>query len=302
MVMVLDLEQFIKKADGIIRRNRTVYDLLELLAIALVLLLIAVFFNLSEFFKYISLTEPYVGLYPDIPFFTIRYEVIFTFFIVCLLSLLILEVFDRSKSRIYKKLTKKTLKREKPADVVERSYPRLKDRLKTAYDNRKADNIIAADLKRAVTVDVDTVTPAGLIDKRRITYTLATIAISGLLLMALFFTGYTSPFTPDDIFDRFPNGTITQPPMTPEEGNNSSTIPTDVPPISSEPGVDIDVTLPPGAGAGPGDLLENSSNNTFYPSEYYPPESLSSSHYYEVLPEGYEDIIKDYFEKLAEQN
>ncbi|MCL2550443.1 MAG: hypothetical protein FWE78_05940 [Methanimicrococcus sp.] len=299
----MDLEQFIKKADRVIRRNRMVYDFLEFFAIALILLLIAIFFNVSEIFKHISITEPYTGLYTDIPFFTVKYEVAFTFFLTCLLALLILEIFEKNRKSVYKKLNKKLPKHEKSADVVERSYPQLKDRLKTAYDNRTAGTIIAADLKKSVTQDVDSVTTVGLADSKRLTYSMATIVVSGILLAAVFFTGFVFPVTPDDVFDRFPNGTITQPPFTPETGgNDSSGVPTNTTPIAPTPGIDIDVTLPPGAGAGPGSLLENSTNHTFYPSTYYPPQSLSSNHYYEYLPEGYEDIIKDYFKKLAEQS
>jgi len=280
-----------------------VYDFLQFLAMTLVLLLIAVFFNLSEVFKHISITEPYTGLYPGIPYFTVKYEVIFTFFLACLLALLLLTLFEKYRKSVYKKLNKKLPKSEKPADVVERSYPQLKDRLKTAYDNRTAETVIAADLTKSVTQDVNSVSTAGLLDVRRLVYSMAVIIVSGIVLTTIFFTGFVSPVTPDDIFNRFPNGTITQPPLTPEGGgNDSSGVLTDTTPIAPTPGIDIDVTLPPGVGAGPGSLLENSTNHTFYPSVYYPPQSLSSNHYYEYLPEGYEDIIRDYFKKLAEQS
>ena len=296
--MVLDLEKFIKKADRIVRRNRTVYVFSEALAIAMILLFVSVFFNLSNIFKHVSITEPYFGLPLDILDYTVKYEAVFTVITICLLTLLILVFF-----RQIKKFYKPSQKREKSTDAVERSYPVLKDRLKTAYDNRMVNTIIAATLKKSVTSDVDSVSTAGLLDKKRVLYSMTTIVVCGLFLAVVFFTGFTSPFTPDDVFDRFPNETIIQPPPTPTpESNNSSSGPTETPPIGSNPGIDIDVTLPPGAGAGPGDLLENSTNSTFYPDIYYPPESLSSLHYYEFLPEGYEDIIKDYFKKLAEQS
>jgi len=280
-----------------------VYDFFEFLAIALMLLLVAVFFNLSEIFKHIPITEPYTGLYPDIPYFTVQYEIIFTFFLACLLALLILELFRKYRKTVYKKLNKKLPKREKPADVVERTYPQLKDRLKTAFDNRTVKTIIAAYLIKSVMRDLSSISTGGLLDVRRLVYSMAIIVVSGIFLAAVFYTGFVSPVTPDDVFNRFPNGTITQPPPTPDEGrNDSSGVLTDTTPIAPTPGIDIDVTLPPGVGAGPGSLLEDSTNHTFYPSVYYPPETLSSTHYYEYLPEGYEDIIKDYFKRLAEQS
>jgi hypothetical protein len=301
-VIDLDLDIFVRKINSVMRRNRTVYDLLELFAVVFIFLSLSVFFSFDSIFKYIPFTEPYVGLSPSLPFFDIRYEVIFSFFIVCFLSIAFVELVSKSKNRAYTKRYKTAPKREKATDTVERYYPNLKDRLNTAYDNKENNTIIAADLKKSVTADVDSVSSSGLTDLRRLTYSSATILVSILFLAALLFTGYTSPLTPDDLFDRNPNGTLNRPPLTPdEEGNLSSSTPTDVPPISSEPGVEIDVTLPPGTGVGPGDMLENSTESIFQPSDYYPPESLSSNHYYELLPEGYEDIIKDYFRKLAEQ-
>ncbi len=303
-MIILDLEIFTRKMDSVIRRYRTIYDLLEFLAIALIILLIAVYFNLDEIFKLIPLTEPYVGLSPDIPFFTINYETIFMFFIVCLLALLILELTEKNVKRIYKLLKKTPPKRKKSQDVVEDTYPELKDRLKTAYDNRNTDpgNFIAAELKTSVSRDIEGVASADLVDRKRIGYSLAAILVAGLFLGVIFFTGFTSSFSPGDIYDRFPNGTITQPPLDENTStNNSSSIPTEAPPIAAEPGVDIDVTLPPGAGTGPGDMLEGAENN-FTPSTPYPPESLSSQHFYDTLPAGYEDVIKDYFKKLAENS
>ncbi|MBZ3935052.1 DUF7502 family protein [Methanimicrococcus blatticola] len=300
----MDLEIFTRKMDSVIRRYRTIYDLLEFLAIALITLLIAVFFNLDDIFKLIPLTEPYVGLSPDIPFFSITYETIFMFFIVCLFSLLILELTEKNVKRIYKLFKKAPPQRKKSQDIVEDTYPELKDRLKTAYDHRNADpnNFIITELKTSVSSDVEGVSTSDLIDRKRVGYSLAAIVVAGLFLGFIFFTGFTGPFSPGDIYDRFPNGTITQPPLDENtSSNNSSSIPTEAPPIAAEPGVDIDVTLPPGAGTGPGDMLEGAENN-FTPSTPYPPESLSSHHFYDTLPAGYEDIIKDYFKKLAENS
>ena len=298
--MTLDLDLFVKKINSIVRRNRTIYDLLEFFAVVLTLLFLTVFFNLSDFFKYIPFTEPYVGLSPGFPLSGIRYEVIFSFFIVCLLSFLVFGIMHKNRKLIYTKLHIIPPKREKATNIVERFYPQLKDRLNTAYDNKSNNNIVTGDLIESVTNDIGSVTSSGLFDLKRLSYSLGAILISGVLLTAVAFTGVTAPFSPDNLLERPPSGTIEQPPPTPET-NSSTTVPTDIPPISAEPGVDIDVTLPPGAGVGPGDLLENSTENIFQPSEYYPPESLSSQHYYEVLPEGYEDVIKDYFKKLAEK-
>lgn len=302
-MIALDLEIFTKKINSALRRHRTIYDLLEFLSIALIVLLISIFFNLDAVFKLIPLTEPYVGLSPNLPFLTINYERIFLFFVVCLASLILMELYERSRKQIRKSLKKELKKKQDAKDVVEETYPELKDRLKTAYDTRKEDNFIARRLNQSVSKDVENVASTDLLDKKRVLSSLGVIFVCGLFLSALFVTGYTAPFSPDDILSRFPSGSLVQSPVTEDENstsNTSSSIPTDTPPISSEPGVDIDITLPPGTGMGPGDMLESTEDSSFTPSTPYPPESLSSQHFYDDLPAGYEDIIKDYFKKLAE--
>ena len=299
----MDLEAFTRSISATVRRYRTLYGLLDFLAVTFVVLLIAVFFNMADIFKLIPFTEPYVGLSPHIPIFSVPYEIIFLFFIVCILSVLILEIFSRNQTRIYKLFNKTPPKRLNSKDLVERTYPELKDRLKTACDNSESENIVAAGLRQAVISDVDGVSSVDLLDKRRLAYTLCTIFAAVLVLMLMFSTGITAPFSPGDLIDQFPDSSIVQPPLSEENATNSdSDLPTDIPPISSQPGVDIDVTLPPGAGMGPGDLLEDGTNSSFTPSEYHPPESLSSQHFYDILPAGYQDVVRDYFRKLAEQS
>ena len=299
----MDLEAFTRSISATVRRYRTLYGLLDFLAVTLVVLLIAIFFNMGDIFKLIPFTEPYVGLSPNIPIVSVPYEIIFLFFIVCILSVLILEIFSRNQTRIYKLFNKTPPKRLNSKDLVERTYPELKDRLKTACDNSESENIVAAELKQEVISDVGGVSSVDLLDKRRLAYTFCTIFAAVIVLVFMFSTGVTAPFSPGDLVNQFPDSSIVQPPLSEENATNSdSELPTDIPPISSQPGVDIDVTLPPGAGMGPGDLLEDGTDSTFTPSEYHPPESLSSQHFYDILPAGYQDVVRDYFRKLAEQS
>ena len=299
----MDLEAFTRSISATVRRYRTLYGLLDFLAVTLVVLLIAIFFNMGDIFKLIPFTEPYVGLSPNIPIVSVPYEIIFLFFIVCILSVLILEIFSRNQTRIYKLFNKTPPKRLNSKDLVERTYPELKDRLKTACDNTPNNNIISTGLRNSVTHDVASVTSLSLLNLTKVCYSLAVIFVSGVLLVTVVSTGVTAPFSPGDLVNQFPDSSIVQPPLSEENATNSdSELPTDIPPISSQPGVDIDVTLPPGAGMGPGDLLEDGTDSTFTPSEYHPPESLSSQHFYDILPAGYQDVVRDYFRKLAEQS
>ena len=299
----MDLEKFIRDNASRYRRHLTLYKVLEFLSVALFLFVAAIFFNLGDLFKLIPFTEPYVGLALKIPLFTIRYEFIFIFFITFLAAIVILKLAKRHRTKIYRALRRPEPKHETATGIVERAYPNLKDRLMTAYDNRKKENIIAVELKTAVSKDIETVSSGELIDKKRVMYGTLSILICLSFMFFIFFTGFTAPISPDDLVNRPPTGMIPGPPSTDEESNESGNV-TNVgtPPISNDPGIDIDVTLPPGSGFGPGDLLENSSDGQFDTSQYYPPESLSSNHYYENLPPGYKDIIQEYFQKLAERS
>ncbi|MCM1985913.1 DUF7502 family protein [Methanococcoides seepicolus] len=65
-------------------------------------------------------------------------------------------------------------------------------------------------------------------------------------------------------------------------------------------GEEVDLSLPPGAGTGftdSGD--EDSLPPEFESSSAYEVGRISSPAYYEQLPEGYESIIKEYFEQMA---
>ena len=299
----MDIEKFIRDNASLYRRHLTVYKILEFLSVTLFLFVAAIFFNLGDLFKLIPFTEPYVGLALKIPLFTIRYEFIFVFVIICLVTIVILKLLKRNRLRIYRALRRAPPKNENATDIIERAYPQLKDRLMAAYDNRKEDNVVAVDLKTAVSKDIEIVSSKELIDKKRVMYRTLSIFACLLVLCFMLFTGATGPFSPDDLVNRPPGGFFPPPPVGEEENGSSSNGTTvGTPPISTDPGIDIDVTLPPGSGFGPGDLLEEGSDSKFDPSEYYPPESLSSNHYYENLPPGYKDIIQEYFQKLAERS
>ena len=296
----MDLEIFTQKMESVIRRYRAIYNILAFMAVTAILFLIAVFFNMSDIFKMFSWTEPYFGLSPDIPLFTIHYETIFLFIITIALSLLIFFVAGRKEKQIYQLFKRAPPKRQSAQDIVEGTYPELKDRLKTAYDNRNTDNFIAVKLHSSVSSDVEGVASTDFIDIRRIAYSLSVIVVAGLLLGLIFFTGFTAPVSPMDPWDRNPDRPFEQPPII-DDGETppaAPSVPMPPPPISSSPGIDIDITLPPGTGHGPGDMLEGTENE-FTPSRPLPPESLSAHHFYDILPAGYEDLIREYFRRLA---
>ncbi|MBN2110092.1 MAG: hypothetical protein JW705_03260, partial [Methanosarcinaceae archaeon] len=67
-------------------------------------------------------------------------------------------------------------------------------------------------------------------------------------------------------------------------------------------GKEVDLSLPPGTGTGfkPNDEAEEIIDE-FEDSPGGAPDATPSGTYYEELPDGYENVIKSYFEQLAEE-
>ncbi|WNY24552.1 DUF7502 family protein [Methanolapillus millepedarum] len=301
----MDIKNFVLENEAHVRQNKRLYKILDFLSVTLFLLLVAVLLNIGDLFKLIPFLEPYVGLSPDIPFFQIRYDTIILLFICAGVTYAALYLYRRYRSKIYIWVGKVPPKDENSFDIMERLHPELKDRLRTAYDNLEDNNVIAADLKQQISKDIEGISGKELMNKKKARSGAIAVAVSGILLLAIFFTGFTSPIDPaSEITRRLPDFSVDRPDVDPNNNTtvneSASSVAVGTPPISEDPGIDIDVTLPPGSGFGPGELLNESDNKTFEPSKYYPPESLSSTHFYDTLPEGYADLIKNYFEKLAE--
>ncbi|WNY27271.1 DUF7502 family protein [Methanolapillus ohkumae] len=301
----MDIKKFVLENESGVRQNKRLYKVLDFVSITLFLLLLMLLLNLGDLFKLIPALEPYVGLSPDLPLLHIRYDTFILLAISLLITFIGLTVYRRYRSRIYKWFGAKPPKDENSFDIMERLHPELKDRLRTAYDNLDDNTVIAADLKQQVSKDIEGISKMELRDKKKVRSGAIAIAVVGILLLGIFFTGFASPIEPaSEITKRIPRISMDRPDVDPDNNttvnDSSSSVPVGTPPISEDPGIDIDVTLPPGSGFGPGEQLNESENKSFEPSKYYPPESLSSTHFYDTLPEGYADLIKDYFEKLAE--
>lgn len=72
-------------------------------------------------------------------------------------------------------------------DIIERGNPALKERLKTAYDNRDKDNLIVRELTREVNYDLENVDSGVFVSlKRTNTYVGVSVVIVFLLLFLLF--------------------------------------------------------------------------------------------------------------------
>ena len=200
-------------------------------------------------------------------------------------------------------------------DMIEAKYPSLKYRLRTAYDNAGNGNFISEDLSSKVSDEIRGVSLSCLLNKRKIGLDLAAIFILTVLIGAVIVTGVSSPVDMSGFVGDLRSGTDDKPlnmdMSDPNFGNSdndpsSSSSESSVaspPTIAEAQGTAVNVTLPPGSGIGPGSELDaENASEIFGPSVNYDPTILAAGHYQENLPEGYESLIRQYFEKVAQSS
>jgi len=67
-------------------------------------------------------------------------------------------------------------------------------------------------------------------------------------------------------------------------------------------GKEVDLKIPPGTGQGFTSQEEGEQmNESFTQSDLVDPDTAASDAYYDNLPEGYRNVIQNYFEGLAEE-
>ena len=264
------------------------------------LYMIFALFNMQDIFSIIDFFEPYTGSKYSFLGAELLFETLGIILVELVLALAI------TAFRYTRKEKKDAIK------IIEEKFPTLKERLRTAYDNRAVDNIIVKDLLSKVTLDIKPVASSALLDRR-----LLIIGIGALLLTAsgstyIAITGYHTDMTPKNLPEAIENipfisdkdsGLLTleesEAGKNGEEASGSSLEKITV--ITIE-GTEVELKIPPGAGQGitikeEGDEREN----TFGQSAAYDPEAIASQAYYENLPEGYRNIIQNYFEELAKE-
>ncbi|MCL7410575.1 MAG: hypothetical protein P1P69_04290 [Methanosarcinaceae archaeon] len=297
----MDIEQFVKTQNSALKRYRRIYILLDFAAISFILYTLFFIFNMEGVFSMVSTFELHIGstyqlMDYSIPFETLGLAVAAVIF--SLIIIIILHIRD---------------KRSNVLNLVENKYPVLFERLRTAYDNRKNSNIIVDNLLTNVMVDTKTVRSSSFLNKKRLAF-----GIFALLATSSFFTyvtisDYRTDITPEDIskiIEELPliKEEETQPEgLLPEGGDDGEGDESGTENLFGEPaiivieGEEIDLTLPPGAGIG-FTIKDEGEIRTedFERSSAYDISIISSQAYYESLPEGYDNIIKAYFEEMAQ--
>ncbi|OPY23122.1 MAG: hypothetical protein A4E23_00601 [Methanomethylovorans sp. PtaU1.Bin073] len=300
----MSVEDFVVNTETTIRKYNWLSFLMDIVSVTLVLDSLFIIFNMDMLFPHISTFEVYVGSEYGILGLQAGFESILLFMIAFVLSIpiaIILHIRDRKINVV---------------SLIEKKNALLNERLSTAYDNRNVTNIIIDDLSRNVNEITVKLQPTNFINWRKIYLVVICLFIISSTFTVIhvidYRTSYTpfdllnliEPIIPQEIVDYFGNGeTGSELAVMEQTTNNSDNTKenlTGKTAIVVVEGKQVDLTLPPGSGTGftQGEQANNTPED-FTPSSAYDIGVMSSSIYSEELPEGYESIIKQYFEEMA---
>jgi len=252
---------------------------------------------MGDIFSIISVFEPYTGIKYNFLGFKVLFETLGIILVELLLTAMVTAI-------------RYSLKEKKDAiKLIEENFPVLKERLRTAYDNRNTDNIIVKDLIGSVTIALKPIEPLSLLNKRLLTIGIGSMLLMGLTATYIATTDYHTDITPKNIpqiVAPYVSGSNADLYPVAENGgtsnNESSKGLSSKPEVIIVEGKEVDLKIPPGSGQGFTSQQEgNQTNELFIQSDLVNPEAVASQTYYENLPEGYRNVIQSYFEELAKE-
>jgi hypothetical protein len=297
--MALEIENIVNKHESALKKYRGLYVFADLLATFLVLYALFVLFNMRDIFLMFSTFEPYTGAKYSILGVEIVFETLGLIVIDFVLSLILTAI------RYFRAEKKDAI------TLIEEKYPLLKERMRTAYDNRGTDNIIVRDLIGSVIIDSKPVKSSEFLNRRKLVKDVLITVFAVACLAYVAQTGYQTTISPtelSEVIDNLPFSNSGSDLVSVEENGGTSSNPQNNNELFGEPAVivvegkDVDLNIPPGAGQGFTSQEEGDQNNeSFVQSDLYNPEAIASQSYYENLPEGYRSVIQSYFEQLAEE-
>jgi len=246
-----------------------------------------------------STFEPYTGAKYNILGFEVIFETLGLIFLAFALSLILTAV------RHYRAEKKDAI------SLIEEIHPALKERLRTAYDNRNTDNIIVRDLIGGVIIDSKPVNSSSFLNRKKLAKDLFVIVFAVSILAYVAGTGYQTTLSPTDlngVIENIPFVSDSDSELFPVEENGGTSNNESQEDLFGEPAVivvegkEVDLKIPPGAGQGfTRQEAGEPMNESFIQSGLVNPEAAASQAYYENLPEGYRNVIQSYFEGLAEE-
>jgi hypothetical protein len=297
--MALEIENIVNKHESVLKKYRGLYVFADLLAAFLVLYALFVLLNMKDIFLMFSTFEPYTGAKYSILGAEILFETLGLIILAFIFSLILTAV------RYYRADKKDAI------SFIEEKYPVLRERMRTAYDNRDTDNIIVRDLIGGVIIDSKPVKSSVFLNRKKLAKDLLLTVFAVTLLAYVAQTGYQTTISPTDFSEvietiSFPGSDSDL--VSVEENGGTSGDPQNNEELFGEPavivieGTEVDLKIPPGAGQGFTSQEEGEQNNkSFVQSGIYGSDPTASQAYYENLPEGYRSVIQSYFEQLAEE-
>ncbi|WMW24858.1 hypothetical protein RE474_12355 [Methanolobus sediminis] len=300
----MDVRSFVKKQEAALKKYRRLYKVLDFLGTAIILYLLLFYFRIDQVFPYISSFEVRAGTSYDILGASIAFETVALSLIAAFFSLIITVIRHLRDDKT------------KAIPLIEEQNPELHEKLRTAYDNSDENNLIVADLLSSVSSKIAVIASSALLTKRKLVIGVVLILLSGITTVYIIDNDIRT-----NLFDQGQLGDLVN--NIPGLGNGDSSSGNDVyvfddsgnedssssgtenltgdTAIIVQDGKEVDLTIPAGSGVGfeEGDTSEESDTD-FDQSSPYERSIISAQTYDEELPEGYESIIKEYFEALAE--
>ncbi|MCQ6963620.1 DUF7502 family protein [Methanolobus chelungpuianus] len=290
----MDIRKFVQTQEAALKRYRRTYKLLDFLTILILIYTFLILLSADQALPFIKSFEVRSGTSYDLAGFSIPFATVVLLALSALVSLaltLIIHIRDKRINTI---------------GLVEEKYPGLRERLRTAYDNLDLDNIIANDLRQAVSSSVEKVSSSAFLRKRRINFGIMVIIVS-VILLAFVTMNSIHVVDPgdwenvlDDLFPDSSDDDLFEIDEDTQENTGAENI-TGEPAVIVVEGTEVDLSLPPGSGVGFNEGNDSEQDTDFVPSSSYEIDAISSQTYYESFPEGYESVIKSYFEQMAQK-
>ncbi|MDY0387170.1 MAG: hypothetical protein RBT65_08595 [Methanolobus sp.] len=298
----MDIRDFVNKQEAALKLYRRIYKLLDFVGTTLILYILLFYFNADKVFPLLDSFEVKAGTSYDMLGMSIAFETVSLALIAAFVSVIITFLRHLRNNKA------------KAITLIEKQYPELNERLRTAYDNHNnLDNLIVSDLLSTVLSITPKVTSSALIIKEKLVFGVVIILLASPTTVYVVENDIRSNFIGaediKDVIDKitFTNDDDNKPDDLYEiDGDSSENGDSDNEDLTGETaiivveGTEVDLTLPPGTGAGfwnPEEAEE--ADEDFDQSSPYEISIISSQAYYEELPEGYESVIKSYFEKMA---
>ena len=259
----MDLETSIKKHESAVRVYRLLYSLLDFITLFFTLHIIFSLTNMEDIFSIISAFEPYTGIKYNFLGFRVLFETLGIILTELLLTAVITAV-------IYSRKEKKDA-----IKLIEENFPTLKEKLRTAYDNRNTENIIVKDLIGGVTIDLKPIKSLSLLNTKLLTIAIGLMLLTGSGTTYIEATDYHTDITPKDIpqvIENIPFVSDSNTDLYPVEENGGTSNNDSQEGLFGEPAVivvegkEVDLKIPPGAGQGFTSKEEGDQTNASFTS------------------------------------